>query len=143
MKNNEITDKYELYSYSIYLYLYAFFYLYLFEQTLLKFMIINFFGNILFYYTFNNSILHFISHKYWKYHINDIAMPQLISCITNITINKKLTYFENNYDYIIIIPLNIIVSSFIKKIYKNEIKESKNIRFIISFLFFFIRFIFS
>jgi hypothetical protein len=143
MKNNQITDKYELYSYSIYLYLYAFFYLYLFEQTLLKIIIINFFGNILFYYIFNNSILHFINHSYWKYHINDIAMPQLISCITNITINKNLTYFENHYDYIIIIPLNIVIYSFIKKMYKDEMKESKNIRLITSFFFFVARFIFS
>lgn len=134
MLNNQITDKYELYSFSIYLYMYFFFYLFIFEQTFIRSIIMNIFGNVFIYYLFNNHIFSFIGHKYWKYNLNQIAMPQLITCATNVIINK--------YDYTIIVPLNIVSYYFIKNMYRNEISQSKNLRFIIIILFFITKILF-
>lgn len=129
MSNKElnIIDKYEFYSFSIYLYGYAFFYLFIFEQNLLKGLFINFFINIILTYSINHNIILFIIHKYWKNNLNDIALPQLISCMSNV-ITKQ-------YNLYLMITLNTIVFYFIKRIYTKEIMYSKNLR-IISFLFF-------
>lgn len=137
MSNTNLTDKYELYSYTTYLYFYAFFYLHLFEYTFLQSLFINIFGNIIFHYFFGYSILTFMCHKYWKYYLNTISMPQLLTCGSNIIINNYLTIFHNKYDFFIIIPLTFISNFAIQKMYKYEINHSKNLRFIIIFIFLF------
>jgi hypothetical protein len=104
--------------------------------------LINFGGNIFLEYTLNYNILKFMGHNYWKYHLRDIAMPQLLTCGANIMVNNNLRLFKNNYDYFFIIPSNIFFFYMISKIYKKELQNSKNLRFIIDLLFFFIRFIF-
>jgi hypothetical protein len=126
MENNDF-DKYEFYSFSIYLYGYGLFYLFIFEQKLLKAIFFNFFINFILNYTIRHNILKFISHKYWKINLNSIAMPQLISCTTQL-----LTHNYNNY---ITIPVNLIVFTLINKTYKKEISYSKNLRIIIFGLF--------
>jgi hypothetical protein len=126
MENNDF-DKYEFYSFSIYLYGYGLFYLFIFEQKLLKAIFFNFFINFILNYTIRHNILKFISHKYWKINLNSIAMPQLISCTTQL-----LTHNYNNY---ITIPVNLIVFTLINKTYKKEISYSKNLRIIIVGLF--------
>lgn len=135
MENKEIIDKYELYSFSIYLYLYGFFYLFIFEQTLIKGLIINILSNFFTYYLINYNIISLIKHKYWRENLTDIAMPQLITCTTNI-----ITYSTLNIYFII--PIDIIVYLLIRKVYKNEISYSKNLRFIICILFFISKFFF-
>jgi hypothetical protein len=142
MVNKQLTDSFELYTFTTYLYFFAFFILYTSEQSFLKMILYNTFGNLFLQYTLNYNILKFISHSYWKYHLTDIAMPQLITCGSNILINNTLRLFKNNYDYIFIVPSNIFCFYIISKVYKKEIKNSKNLRFIISLLYFFIRFIF-
>lgn len=123
-------DKYELYSFSLYLYFYGFFYSYILDESIIKGLTINILGNSFLYYLFNNNILTFIKHKYWKENLTDIVIPQLASCITNITLIKT---FKNP---IIILPINTLTYFFILNIYKNEINYSKNLRFILNILFF-------
>lgn len=129
MENKEVIDKYELYSFSIYLYLYGFFYLFIFEQTLIKGLLINILSNFFTYYLINYNIISLIKHKYWRENLTDIAMPQLITCTTNIISYSTLNIY-------FIIPIDIIVYLLIRKVYKNEISYSKNLRFIACILFF-------
>ena len=82
-------NKYELYSYIIYLYFYTFLYEYIFQQTIFKGLVINIFGNILFYKICNYNIFSLLVHKYWKENLNTIAMPQLLSCISNTLIVRN------------------------------------------------------
>jgi hypothetical protein len=142
IENKQFTDKYELYSYSTYLYFYAFFYIYLFEYNLLQGLLINIVGNTLFYYIFGYNIITFMGHKYWKYNLNTISMPQLFSCASNIVIHNYINVFNNKYDILIIFPLNVISNIMIKNMYKNEISYSRNLRFVIAMIFLFFRIIF-
>jgi hypothetical protein len=120
---NQNIDKYEFYSFSIYMYGYGFFYLYLFEFTFLKIVFYNLLINVFLNYSINHNILKFITHKYWKNNLANIAIPQLISCSTTL-----ITYNHNKY---LIIPLNILIYYFINKTYKKEINYSKNLRLIL------------
>lgn len=131
---NKQFDKYEFYSFSLYLYLYGFFYLFIFNQNLLKIIFINIFFNVLTTYSLNHNIFVLIKHNYWKNNLNDIALPQLISCSTSL-----ITY---DYNYYLMIPINTITYLFIEKFYKKENRYSKNLRIILMFLFFISKFIF-
>jgi hypothetical protein len=135
-----IIDKYEMYSFTIYLYFYGLFYLYVFEQKFFTAILTSILSNILFYQIFNFSFITLITHTYWKNKLNTIAMPQLLSSISNIIIYKNK--FDNIYINIMINPLYIFIYYFINKVYNNEITESRNLRFIITFLFFFLRIFF-
>jgi len=136
----ETIDKFELYSFAIYLYFYAYSYLYLFEQTLLNFILYSIFQNIILNYLINHNIIKFITHTYWRDNLNEISVPQLLTCISNIYLRNNFKLIINNK--YIILPINIFIDYVINKIYKNEIKESRNLRFIITIFFFFISFIF-
>jgi hypothetical protein len=138
--NKFILDKYEMYSFTTYLYFYGFFYLYIFEEKFLISILLILFSNIIFYYLFNYNFISLMCHSYWKNNLNTIAMPQLLSCASNIIIYNN--QFINKYRIFINLPINILLFNFINKIYKNEINESKNLRFIIVILFFLIEFIF-
>ena len=130
----KITDVYELYSFIIYLYGYSFFYSYIFGLPLLKGAFLNISCNLLFNYTLNTNIFKFITHNYWIKHLNTIAMPQLISTVLNmIIINDGIST-----NHIITIPINIFLNHLISKMYNNELKSSKNIRYFIIFLFLFL-----
>ena len=137
--NKFILDKYEMYSFTTYLYFYGFFYLYIFEQKILVIFLSMIFSNVIFYYLFNYNFISLMCHSYWKNNLNTIAMPQLLSCGSNIVIYNLLI---NRYTYVVSIPVNILLFKFIGSLYKNEIMESRNLRFIITLLFFFIRSIF-
>lgn len=132
MSEKEFIDKFELYSYTTYLYIYGFFYLFVFEQTFFKGLLINILFNLFSHNLINYNIIYFLQHKYWKKNLTNIAMPQLITCATNIilcsTINRNISY--------IVIPINIIQYYLLKNTYKDEIVYSKNLRFIINFIFF-------
>jgi len=138
--NKIILDKYEMYSFTTYLYFYGFFYIYIFEQKFLIAILSIIFSNIIFYYIFNYNFISLICHSYWKNNLNTIAMPQLLSCVSNIMISNNI--FISRHTYVITIPINILLFNFIGTLYKNEIIESRNLRFIITILYFFIRFIF-
>ena len=118
-ENKQLTDKYELYSYSTYLYFYAFFYIYLFEYNFLEGLLINIVGNTFFYYMFGYNILTFMGHKYWKYNLNTISVPQLLSCASNIVVHNYINIFNNKYDILIIVPLSISSNIMIKNILSN------------------------
>ena len=141
-ENKQLTDKYELYSYSTYLYFYAFFYIYLFDYNFLQGLLINIVGNTFFYYMFGYNILTFMRHKYWKYNLNTISVPQLLSCASNIVVHNYINIFNNKYDILIIVPLSIFSNIMIKSMYKDEVSYSRNLRFIISMIFLFFRIIF-
>lgn len=132
MSEKEFIDKFELYSFSIYLYMYGFFYLFVFEQTFFKGLLINILFNVFSYNLINYNIIYFLQHKYWKKNLTNIAMPQLLTCATNITLYSTI---EKNNMYIII-PIEILFYYLLKNIYKDEISYSKNLRFIISIIFF-------
>ena len=138
--NKIILDKYEMYSFTTYLYFYGFFYIYIFEQKFLIAILSIIFSNIIFYYIFNYNFISLICHSYWKNNLNTIAMPQLLSCVSNIMISNNTLI--SKHTYVITIPINILLFNFIGTLYKNEIIESRNLRFIITILYFFIRFIF-
>ena len=143
MKNDKlynILDKYEMYSFTTYLYFNGFFYLYIFEQNFFTAILISILSNILFYQIFNFNFITLITHTYQKNRLNTIAMPQLLSSISNIIIYKNK--FENEYINIMINPIYILFYYCINKLYINEISESKNLRFIITILFFFLRIFF-
>jgi hypothetical protein len=130
-------DKYELYSFTTYLYFYGIFYLYIFEQKLLIAILSTILSNILLLYIFQYNFISFLCHKYWKENLNNIAMPQLLTCLSNIIIyNYKL-------NYILIILINIFLYYIIKNVYKKEVSESINLRFIIIILFVFTKIVFS
>ena len=128
-------DKYEMYSFTTYLYFYGFFYLYIFEQPLLYAILSTIFSNIIFYQVFNFNSLSVMCHNYWKYNLNTVAVPQLLSCISNIIIYKKT--FSTKSIIIISPSLHILFHYIINVIYKKELLESKNLRFIITMLFIF------
>jgi hypothetical protein len=132
--NNFILDKYEMYSFTIYLYFYGFLQLYIFEQKILISIFLTFFCNTIFYYLFKNNFITLLCHNYWKHNLNTIALPQLLSCASNIIVFQNFTN-----KYFITIPIDILFFNFISIIYKNELPQSKNLRFIIAILFFFIR----
>ena len=133
---NTDTDLIELYSFSTYLYLYVICYTYLLKQSFIEFIFINIIANSGLYYLCNYTVFNFINHNYWKNRSRDIAMPQLVSCISNVIINNKLRIMNNIYDYALVIPANILIFYFIKNMYKKEISESKNLRLIMTILFF-------
>ena len=136
------TDILELYSFAIYLHFYSFFYLFIFKQSFLEMIFINILSNLGFYYLFNYNIINFIKHDYWKKRMLDIALPQTISTMSNIMIYTRLEIIGNNYDYTFILPSNLLIYYIIKKFFKNEINESKNLRYMQTLLFFFIKFLF-
>ena len=136
----ETIDKFELYSFTIYLYFYGYLYSYLLQQTLLNFILYNTFGNITLYYLINHNIIKFMTHTYWRNNLNEISVPQLLTCVSNIYMRDNFQLILNN-NYIIL-SINIFIDYIINKIYKNEKKESRNLRFIITIFFFFISFIF-
>lgn len=142
MLNHNNNDIFELYSFITYLYFYSYFYSSIIKHSFLNFTLINIIGNLVTHYFLNYNILTFVSHTYWKKNLSTVAMPHLINSIKNIYVNQYITFFKNNYDYLILIPSDIFVFYFIKKYYKNEDKNSKNIRYLISFLFFIVKFIF-
>jgi hypothetical protein len=142
MLNSNVNDIFELYSFIIYLYFYSYFYLSISNQSFFNFILSNLICNSFTHYFLNYNILTFIGHNYWKKNLNTIAMPQLINSVKNIYINSQITFFKNNYDYLIIIPTDIFVLYFIKRYYKNEDTKSKNLRYVISILSFIARFIF-
>ena len=57
MVNKQLTDSFELYTFAIYLYFFTFFILYTSEQSFLKMILYNSFGNIFLQYTLNYNIL--------------------------------------------------------------------------------------
>ena len=117
-------DIFELYSFSIYLYSYGYFYNFILDQSFTKGIIINIFFNFLTYYFFKYNIFTFISHSYWIKNKNTIAVPQLLSCLSNIFCNKL---FDNS---LIDLPINFILQYSISNVYKNENKYSNNLRFL-------------
>jgi hypothetical protein len=120
-------DIYEFYSFSIYLYSYGFFYLFIFEQSFIRAIFIAILSNIISTYFINHNIFKLLTHKYWRKNKNDIAIPQLISCLSTVS-----TY---NYNYYITIPSNLLIYFLIKKFYKKELSYSKNLRIILFILF--------
>ena len=66
-------------------------------------------------------------NQFLRNNLNDIAMPQLISCSSQL-----LTYTYNNY---ITIPVNLFIFYLIDKIYKREIVYSRNIRVVLLFIY--------
>lgn len=130
MINNESIDKYELYSFGIYLYLYVFIYNYIFSQTFVRSILFNILINMGSYFIFDYSIISFIRHKYWHNNLKSIAMPQLINGASNMVL------YSNFNSIYITIPSNILIYFLIINMYKNEIKYSKNLRFVINIIFF-------
>jgi hypothetical protein len=120
-------DIYEFYSFSIYLYSYGFFYLFIFEQSFIRAIFIAILSNIISTYFINHNIFKLLTHKYWRKNKNDIAIPQLISCLSTVS-----TY---NYNYYITIPSNLLMYFLINKFYKKELSYSKNLRIILFILF--------
>ena len=136
----ETIDKFELYSFAIYLYFYTYLYSYLFEQTLLNLILYSTFGNITLYYFINHNIIKFMTHSYWRNNLNQVSVPQLLTCISNIYLKNNFELITNN-NYIKL-PISIFINYTISKLYKNEHKDSRNLRFIITLFFSFISFIF-
>ncbi len=130
----EDIDKYEFYSFSIYIYSYGLFYLFIFEESFIRAIFLSILANIMSNYIFSHNIIKLLTHKYWRNNLNDIAMPQLISISTQL--------LTKNYSNYIIVPSNLIIYFFIKKIYKDEINYSFNLRIILLFIFFLYRFLF-
>jgi hypothetical protein len=142
MKKEKEIDKLELYSFGIYLYMYSYFVLATLNNNWINFIIYNIVCNGLLNYMINHNIVKLITHKYFNERLNDVSMPQLLTCMSNIYINSKMSIFGNNT--YIKLPVNILLNSMITKLYKNEIKESFHLRFILSLFcfmcsFFFIR----
>jgi hypothetical protein len=127
-KHNKL-DKYELYSFCIEMYTLVFFYLFISDLSFIKLFIVNLLGNIFFHYIFNFNIIKLLTHNYWRSNLHEIAMPQLITCCSTLLILNNFKIL-NNYSYIIF-PSNILLNYFISKFYKNEIRESINLRIII------------
>jgi len=130
MDDKHITDSYELYSFVTYLYFFAYFHQCLLQLSFLKLIMTDLIGNIFFYYIFNYNFYSFLKHNYWKHQLDNISMPQLISCASNMLVNK------NANSYLYIIPINYFTYRIISYMYKKEDYRSKNIRFAIAMLFF-------
>ncbi len=119
-------DKFELYSFCFYLYFFVYMNDYLIEQKLLRFIVFNFVGNYIITYFLNFNIFTLIMHKYFRKNIKDIFIPQAITCISNIYINRLSLHLA--------IPLYILINYFIIKMY-NENKMSRNMRLLISIIY--------
>lgn len=136
-------DKYEFYSFIIYLYIFVYFYSYVLRESFFYMLTFNIIGNVITNYTMNFNIFTLVSHNYWKYNLNTIAMPQLLSILSNIIINDKLIFFKNSfYNCLIIVPLNLLIYKFISNMYKNENNLSKNFRIVTNIISIGINFIF-
>lgn len=127
-------DIYEFYSFSIYLYLYGFFYLFIFEQSFIRALFMSIMSNVISTYFVNHNIFKLLTHKYWRKNRDDIALPQLISCLSTVSTCQ--------YNYYITIPSNLFIYFLIKKLYKKEISYSHNLRIILFLFFSIIKFFF-
>lgn len=134
--NHHITDIVELYSFSAYLYIYSYLFLLFFNKPFLQCSIIHILFHSFTTQFLNYNIIKYIQHPYWRYHLTDIAAPQLINALYNIKINTEFYLFGSNIDLYLIIPINIIFLSFLNKIFINEDKRSINTRYMTSLLFF-------
>ena len=135
----KITDIYELYSFIIYLYGYEYFYSFIYSQPLIYGLFLNISFNLFINYIFKTNIIKFITHSYWKSKLNTIAMPQLLSCTINII--NSYDYLPKDYlpnNLIITVPMNLFLNHLISNMYKNELDDSKNIRYLMILLFFII-----
>lgn len=126
-------DKFELYSFCFYLYFFVYMYDNLIEQQLIKFIIFNSIGNYITTYCLNFNIFTLIMHKYLKKNIKDIVIPQAITCLSNIYINR----LSNTYA----IPLHILLNYIIINMY-NENRTSRNMRLSVTGFYIFMKFIF-
>jgi len=130
---NKMIDKFELYSFCFYLYFFVYTNNYFIEQQLLKFFFYNILSNYITTIFLNFNIFTLVTHKYLKNNLRSIVIPHTITCISNIYLNK--------YNLIITVPLHLLINYFILKIYKED-KYSKNTRFVITFCYVMLQFIF-
>jgi len=128
-----VIDKFELYSFCFYLYFFVYMYDYLIEYQLIKFIVLNFMINYITTYSLNFNIFTLIMHKYLKTNIKDVIIPQTLTCISNIYINRLSN--------ISAIPLQILLNYFIINMY-NENRISRNMRLSITGFYIFMKFIF-
>jgi hypothetical protein len=135
MNNEKRIDKLELNTFIIYLYFYVNLYSFIVRYSYFRIFFITISSNIFSYYYFNYNTLTFVCHLYWRNNIKEIAMPQLISCLSNIIIyrNEKSVYSYFLY-FITFLTINFM--------YINEIKESRNSRFFLMLFYFFLTFVF-
>ena len=107
-------------------------------MNLLNIIISNLSTNLLLNYFIDHNIIKFISHKYWRNNLNQLSMPQLITCSSHIYLNSSLSLFGNNL--YVKSPIYFFIYFMISKMYKNEIKESIYLRFMIIMSFIFLDF---
>jgi hypothetical protein len=130
------TDIAELYSFTAYLYMYIYLLSLFFNRPFIQSTVINILFHSLTTHLFKYNLIHYFQHPYWKYHIDDIVLPQVINSIYNITVTFNFYLFGKEIDFILIGPVNIIFISLLNKIFTKEDKRSVNNRYIVSFLFF-------
>jgi len=138
--NRHMTDIVELYSFTGYLYIYIYLFLLFFNRPFLQCSIIHILFHSFTTQFLNYNIVKYIQHPYWRYHLTDIAAPQLITALYNIKINNEFYLFGPIIDSYLIVPVNIVFLSFLNKIFVNEDKRSINTRYMASLLFFFFYF---
>ena len=135
------TDIVELYSYGIFLNLN----LNLINYTILN-SNINFFKGIIYIILINlftkfaikYSILDIIFHKYWKYNLKTIVMPNIIYSGSLIIMNDLMLEYEYLNNIYMKILITIGINYFIKNSYVNELEDSLIFRYNYSIIYFFV-----
>lgn len=125
------TDIIELYSFGIFLNIHVNFYNFILnhQQSFFKSIIYIFLGNLLFSFLFKFNLIDILFHKYWKYQLRSIALPQLINSFGTVVI-KDITlsnYNFNNFSLKMMLLGGLHI--FLLKYCHQEIRRSKILRY--------------
>ncbi len=138
------TDIIELYSYGIFLncHLNLLHFLFINKNiTLYRSIIYLFCFNFLTKFTIKYTIIDIVFHKYWKYNLKTIAIPQLLNTCGMILINDFGSMNDYLNNYLIKFFLFIILNYFISINYNNELSYSITFRYNIALFYYFIYFL--
>lgn len=125
------TDIIELYSFGIFLNVHVNFYNFILnnQQSFFKSIIYIFLGNLLFSFLFKFNIIDVLFHKYWKYQLRTIALPQLINSCGTVVIKDIIlsNHRFNNFSLKMMLLGGLHI--FLLKYCHQEIRRSKILRY--------------
>ncbi len=134
---NEIEETVNIYTFSILLHFYVFIFDKIIHYNPLLFILLSSFILSIFQSLTNLSFLNFCLHRYWLKQTYQIALPQLFQSISNIVILQS----SSSLSFSIILSSGVHLITY-HNFNKYEYEKSKNIRILLTFFTFFIKYIF-
>ncbi len=134
--NNTIEETVNIYTFSILLHFYIFIFDKIIHYNPLLFIILSSFILSIIYSLTNLSFLNFCLHRYWFKQTYQIALPQLIQSVSNIIILQP----SSSITFSFVLSTGVYFITF-HNFNKYEYETSKNIRFLLTFITLFIKYI--